>query len=80
MTDPFEVLRMNERDILRVNEEIEALRIAADLLGEKPPVASDGTIELRKIVNVRHSPALVLDDDRWSNVSNFDHSRTILSV
>jgi len=71
MTDPFEVLRMNERDILRVNEEIEALRIAAELLGEKLPFTSDGTIEFRKIVNFCRSPALVLDDDRWFKREQF---------
>jgi hypothetical protein len=52
MKDPFEVLRMKERDILKVKQEIEALRITAELLGEEPRSAGDGTIELRKIVNM----------------------------
>jgi hypothetical protein len=52
MKDPFEVLRMKEQDILRVKQEIEALRITAELLGEEPPAACDGTIEFRKIVNM----------------------------
>ena len=52
MKDPFEVLRMKEQDILRVKQEIEALRITAELLGEEPPSAGDRTIELRKIVNM----------------------------
>ena len=52
MKDPFEVLRMKEQDMLRVKQEIEALRITAELLGEEPPSASDGAIELRKIVNM----------------------------
>jgi hypothetical protein len=52
MKDPLEVLRMKEQDILRVKQEIEALRITAELLGEEPPSAGDGTIELRKIVNM----------------------------
>jgi hypothetical protein len=52
MKDPFEVLRMKEQDILRVKQEIEALRITAELLGEEPPSAGDGTIEFRKIVNM----------------------------
>jgi hypothetical protein len=52
MKDPFEVLRLKEQDILRVKQEIEALRITAELLGEEPPFAGDGTIELRKIVNM----------------------------
>ena len=52
MKDPFEVLRTKEQDILKVKQEIEALRITAELLGEEPPSAGDGTIELRKIVNM----------------------------
>ncbi len=52
MKDPFEVLRMKEQDILKVKQEIEALRITAELLGEEPPSAGDGTIELRKIVSM----------------------------
>ena len=52
MKDPFEVLRMKEQDMLRVKQEIEALRIAVELLGEEPPSAGDRTIELRKIVNM----------------------------
>ena len=52
MKDPFEVLRVKEQDILRVKQEIEALRITAELLGAEPPFAGDGTIELRKIVNM----------------------------
>ena len=52
MKDPFEVLRMKEQDMLRVKQEIEALRITAELLGEEPPSASDGAIEFRKIVNM----------------------------
>jgi hypothetical protein len=53
MKDPLEVLRMKEQDILRVKQEIEALRITAELLGEEPPFVGDGTtIEFRKIVNM----------------------------
>jgi hypothetical protein len=52
MKDLFEVLRMKEQDILKVKQEIEALRITAELLGEESPSAGDGTIELRKIVNM----------------------------
>jgi hypothetical protein len=52
MKDPFEVLRMKEQNILRVKQEIEALRITAELLEEEPPSAGDRTIELRKIVNM----------------------------
>ena len=52
MKDPFEVLRMKEQDILRVKQEIEALRITAKLLGEEPLSAGDGTVEFRKVVNL----------------------------
>jgi hypothetical protein len=53
MKDPFEVLRVKEQDILRVKQEIEALRITAELLEEEPPFAGYGTtIEFRKIVNM----------------------------
>ena len=52
MKDPFEVLRMKERDIRRVNQQIEGLRITAELPGEEPPSAGDVTIEFRKIVNM----------------------------
>jgi hypothetical protein len=37
---------------MRVKQEIEALRITAELLGEEPPSADDRTIEFRKIVNM----------------------------
>jgi hypothetical protein len=46
MKDPFEVLRMKQQDIPRVKREIEALRITAELPGEEPPSAGDGTSEL----------------------------------
>ena len=52
MKNPFEVLRMKEQEILRVKQEIEALRITAKLLGEEPPSAGDKTIEFRKAVNM----------------------------
>jgi hypothetical protein len=51
MKDPLEVLRMKEQDILRVKQEIEALRITAELLGEEPPSASDRRVEFRQVVN-----------------------------
>ena len=43
MKNPLEVLRMKEQEILRVEKETEALRITAELLGEEPPSARDGT-------------------------------------
>jgi hypothetical protein len=50
MKNPLEVLRMKEQEILRVKQEIEALRITAKLLGEEPASAGDGKFELRKAV------------------------------
>jgi hypothetical protein len=52
MKDPIEVLRMKEQDILRVKQEIEALRITAELLGEEPASAGDRRVEFRKVVNM----------------------------
>jgi hypothetical protein len=52
MKDPFEVLRLKEQDMLRVKQEVEALRITAELLGEEPPSAGDGTIQFRRVVNM----------------------------
>jgi hypothetical protein len=52
MKDPIEVLRMKEQDILRVKQEIEALRITAKLLGEEPPSTGDGKVEFRQVVNM----------------------------
>ena len=52
MKNPLEVLRMKEQEILRVKEEIEALRITAELLGEEPPSADDGRVEFRKVINM----------------------------
>ena len=52
MKDPIEVLRMKAQDILRVKQEIEALRITAELLGEEPSSAGDRRVEFRKVVNM----------------------------
>jgi hypothetical protein len=52
MKNLLEVLRMKEQEILRVKQEIEALRITAKLLGEEPLSAGDGTVEFRKVVNL----------------------------
>ena len=37
MKHPVDVLRMKERQILKVRAEIEALRISVQLLGDEPP-------------------------------------------
>jgi hypothetical protein len=52
MKNPLEVLRLKEQEILRVKQEIEALRITAELLGEESPSTGDGRIEFRKVVNM----------------------------
>ena len=52
MRDPLEVLRMKEQEIVRVRQEIEALRITAKLLGDESTSASDDKIEFRKAVKM----------------------------
>jgi hypothetical protein len=42
MKDLLEVLRMKEDEILRVKKEVEALKIAAGLLGEEEKSADTG--------------------------------------
>ncbi|HKM47591.1 MAG TPA: hypothetical protein VJX69_08380 [Terriglobales bacterium] len=42
MKNPHEVLRMKEQELLRVRKEIEALRLAARLLGAEDPAADKG--------------------------------------
>jgi hypothetical protein len=51
MKNPLEVLRQKEQEILRVKQEIEALRITAKLIGEEPS-ASDGRVEFRQVVKM----------------------------
>ena len=36
MRDPFEVLKAKELEVIRVRKEIDALKIAAKLLGDEP--------------------------------------------
>ena len=52
MKNPLEVLRMKEQEILRVKQEIEALRITAKLLGEEPPSAGEGKGGFRQVVTM----------------------------
>ncbi len=42
MKNPYDVLRMKEQELLRVRKEMEALRIAARLLGAEDPKAATG--------------------------------------
>ena len=51
MKNPLDVLRTKEQEIQRVKQEIEALRIAAKLLGEEPHSA-EGKVEFRQVVNM----------------------------
>ena len=52
MKNPLDVLRMKEQEIVRVKQEIEALRITAKLLGEEPPSTGEGKSGLRQVVNM----------------------------
>jgi hypothetical protein len=52
MRDPLEVLRMKEQEIVRVKQEIEALRITARLLGDESSSTGDGKIEFRKAIKM----------------------------
>ncbi len=42
MKNPYDVLRTKEQELLRVRKEMDALRIAARLLGADDPVAAQG--------------------------------------
>jgi len=52
MKNPVEVLRMKEQEMLRVKQEIEALRITAKLLGEEPGSTGPEKNDLRPVVNM----------------------------
>jgi ribosomal protein S3 len=52
MKNPLEVLRQKEQEILRVKQEIEALRITAKLIGEELPSTSEGRVEFRQVVKM----------------------------
>jgi hypothetical protein len=52
MKNPVEVLRMKEQEMLRVKQEIEALRITAKLLGEEPGSTGTEKNDLRPVVNM----------------------------
>ncbi len=42
MKNPYDVLRTKEQELLRVRKEMDALRIAARLLGADDPSAAQG--------------------------------------
>ncbi len=53
MKNPYEVLRVKERQIQKVKKEIEALRIAARLLGaEESGSGSEEKTNLRELVEM----------------------------
>ena len=52
MKNLVEVLRMKEQEMVRVKQEIEALRITAKLLGEEPASVADGRVEYRQVVKM----------------------------
>jgi hypothetical protein len=52
MKNPMEVLRTKEQEISRVKKEIDALRIAAQLLGDEGQPAKGETLDLRKALDV----------------------------
>lgn len=51
MKNPYEVLRMKEQEVERVRKEMEALRIAARLLGGEEPTPANGESK-RQIVEM----------------------------
>lgn len=42
MKNPYEVLRMKEQELIKIRKEMEALRMAARLLGAEDPGAANG--------------------------------------
>ena len=42
MKNPYDVLRAKEQEMIRLRKEMEALRLAARLLGAEEPVAANG--------------------------------------
>ena len=42
MKNPYEVLRAKEQEMMRIRKEMEALRLAARLLGAEDPGAANG--------------------------------------
>jgi hypothetical protein len=47
MKNPYDVLRTKEQELVRIRKEIEALRIAARLIGAEDP-AADGENQSRQ--------------------------------
>jgi hypothetical protein len=54
MKNPYEVIRMKEQELIKIRKEMEALRLAARLLGAEDPGAAngDGQPKLRRVVEM----------------------------
>lgn len=52
MKNPIDVIRTKEQEINRVKKEIDALRIASQLLGDEGPPAKTQVPDLRKSLDV----------------------------
>jgi len=54
MKNPYEVLRMKEQELIRIRKEMEALRVAARLLGAEDPDAANGQAQpkLQRVVEM----------------------------
>jgi len=56
MKNPYEVLKSKEQEMVRVKKEVEALRVAARLLGSDDPtpiaVSEEDNGKLRKVVDL----------------------------
>ena len=54
MKNPYEVLRTKEQELLRVRKEMDALRIAARLMGAEDPSAANGESQskLQRVVEM----------------------------
>ena len=47
MKNPYEVLRTKEQELVKVRKEMDALRIAARLMGAQDPDASNGEAQTK---------------------------------
>ena len=52
MRDPLEVLRSKELEVVRVKKEIDALKIAARLLGDEGPSNGDHRDDKKHVVEM----------------------------
>jgi len=52
MKNPMEVLQLKEQELVKIKKEIEALRIAAQLLADEHPVAATPKAAPRQLVEM----------------------------